>query len=116
MTQNTIKGQLERGTITALSMDVTYPDGSTETFTMDAGKLGGVLFNDGVVKDLVEARVAAGGDHWAEALPAWEPDSADWKARPSYLLLPRMDVTRCGAGNCSAAKDGVCVGGGQCAR
>ena len=116
MNGTAFKGQLERGKVTAMTVTVSFPDGTRQDFEVDASDLGGVIFDDGVMKDLVQARVEAGGAHWAEALPLWEAGGADWQHRPSYILLPTVDFDRCGTGNCPAAKNGQCIGGGQCAR
>lgn len=111
------RGGLKRGTVTNVTVDVTFPDGQKKSFQVDVGSnVGGILFDDGVVKDLVSTRAAEGDPDWAHGVALWEAADADWEHRPSFLVLPSVDVTRCGVGNCPAAKDGVCVDQGSCAR
>lgn len=116
MTDTSFTTDLKRGKVTSVTLDIAFPDGSTDSVRIDTkGTFGGILFDDGVLKDLVQARIEAGGTHWAEALPLWDPGTDDWTKRPAFLLLPTVQADRCGPGNCPAAKDGQCVNGGtQC--
>lgn len=77
--------------------------------------VGGLLFNDGLIKDLVETRALMGDGDYSEGIAAWNAEATDWQNRPSYLVMPAIDAARFGAGNCPTAKDGQCVGAGRCA-
>lgn len=117
MSYSEVKSGLERGIVVLLKLEVRFPDGQTQTFELDASSgVGGVLFNDGLIKDLVETRALLGDADYSEGIAAWNSEGAEWHARPSFLIMPAVDPARCGAGNCPAAKDGQCVGAGQCAR
>lgn len=106
---------LERGKVRNLGIDVEYPDGTSRKFEFSVGEeIGGILFDDGLVEEFLAEIAKRGDPDWEEGIRIWGYEDSTWKERPSYLLVPRVDVNKCGPGNCPAAKTGQCVGGGQC--
>lgn len=109
--------ELPRGKIKAIKIDVEFPDGTRKIFDVSNIKeIGGVLFDDGLVKGFLSNYAEQGDNTWQKGIKIWEAKDLKWQSRPSFLLLPKVEFNRCGSGNCPAAGNGQCVGGGQCAR